>query len=84
MTAVFLPVAVCLFGGIGASCRYLFDVTINVLAGLCAGIVAAFAMSVPDSANTAPVISESWRLLLAPDFSADSRHSQPRSMRWLH
>ena len=83
MTAVFLPVAVCLFGGIGASCRYLLDVTIktywkhafplstftiNVFAGLCAGIVAAFAMSVPDSANTVPVLSESWRLFLATGF----------------
>ncbi|NEG54543.1 fluoride efflux transporter FluC [Bifidobacterium platyrrhinorum] len=73
--AMFLPVLVCLFGGLGASCRYLLDTTvktywtrafpmstfvINLLAGLLAGLVAAAALG--------GGLDESWRLMLATGF----------------
>ncbi|PLS26288.1 fluoride efflux transporter FluC [Bifidobacterium parmae] len=73
--AAFLPVLVCLFGGLGASCRYLLDTAvktywtrafplstfvINLLAGLLAGLVAAAALG--------GGLDESWRLTLATGF----------------
>ncbi|KFI97567.1 fluoride efflux transporter FluC [Bifidobacterium stellenboschense] len=73
--AMFLPVLVCLSGGLGASCRYLLDTTvktywtrafpmstfvINLLAGLLAGLVAAAAL--------VGGLDESWRLMLATGF----------------
>ena len=54
---VFLPILVCLCGGVGASCRYLLDATIktywqrafplstftiNLIAGFLTGLVAAY------------------------------------------
>ena len=64
---VFLPILVCLCGGVGASCRYLLDVTIktywqrafplstftiNLIAGFLAGLT----------------LDEPWRLVLATGF----------------
>ena len=69
---VFLPILVCLCGGVGASCRYLLDVTIktywqrafplstftiNLIAGFLAGLVAALALG--------GTLDEPWRLVLA-------------------
>lgn len=69
------PILVCLFGGLGASCRYVLDTTvktywarafpmstfvINLLAGLLAGLVAAAALD--------GGLDESWRLMLATGF----------------
>ena len=68
---VFLPILVCLCGGVGASCRYLLDVTIktywqrafplstftiNLIAGFLAGLVAALALG--------GTLDEPWRLCL--------------------
>ena len=70
MASAILPILVCLCGGVGASCRYLLDVTIktywqrafplstftiNLIAGFLAGLVAALAL-------------EPWRLVLATGF----------------
>ncbi|KAA8829485.1 fluoride efflux transporter FluC [Bifidobacterium myosotis] len=83
MNTALLSLAVCLFGGLGASCRYLADVTIktywkrafplstftiNVVAGLLAGIVAALAASATATPDAAPVLGETWRLMLATGF----------------
>lgn len=87
MAAYLLPVAVCLFGGLGASCRYAVDTTIktywkhafplstftiNVVAGLLAGVVAALALAPAGASDAtsgiAPMIDESWRLMLATGF----------------
>lgn len=72
---VFLPILVCLCGGVGASCRYLLDVTIktywqrafplstftiNLIAGFLAGLVAALALG--------GTLDEPWRLVLATGF----------------
>ena len=72
---VFLPILVCLCGGVGASCRYLLDVTsktywqrafplstftINLIAGFLAGLVAALALC--------GTLDEPWRLVLATGF----------------
>ena len=68
-------VVVCLCGGVGASCRYLLDVTIktywqrafplstftiNLIAGFLAGLVAALALG--------GTLDEPWRLVLATGF----------------
>ena len=65
---VFLPILVCLCGGVGASCRYLLDVTIktywqrafplstftiNLIAGFLAGLVAALALGGISTFSTA-------------------------------
>ena len=70
---VFLPILVCLCGGVGAS--YLLDVTIktywqrafplstftiNLIAGFLAGLVAALALG--------GTLDEPWRLVLATGF----------------
>ena len=82
---VFLPILVCLCGGVGASCRYLLDVTIktywqrafplstftiNLIAGFLAGLVAALALG--------GTLDEPWR----PVSSAASPRSRPQSTKW--
>ena len=72
---VFLPILVCLCGGVGASCRYLLDATIktywqrafplstftiNLIAGFLTGLVAALALG--------GTLDEPWRLVLATGF----------------
>ena len=69
---VFLPILVCLCGGVAASCRYLLDATIkpyrqrafplstftiNLIAGFLTGLVAALALG--------GTLDEPWRLVLA-------------------
>ena len=82
---VFLPILVCLCGGVGASCRYLLDVTIktywqrafplstftiNLIAGFLAGLVAALALG--------GTLDEPW----PPVSSAASPRSRPQSTKW--
>ena len=83
MSGIALSIVVCLFGGLGASCRYLADTTIktywkrafplstfviNVVAGLLAGVVAALATGAASTTGTTPVIGEAWHLMLATGF----------------
>ena len=84
---VFLPILVCLCGGVGASCRYLLDATIktywqrafplstftiNLIAGFLTGLVAALAGHLMNRGGWC------W----PPVSSADSPRSRPRSTKW--